>query len=570
VTKHSRRRTILTLVALLALPLLGCTSGGTSSRTDELVLTSPQPTLTSDNDSVDRAELKVGGTLTTAIDEISPQLNVLHRDSQVSTQTLWSWYNPQVILSTATGESYPNPAYISDRQVSTVDGNTVLTMTFVDAARFNDGTPMDWRTIESTWIANRGDNGYDHRGSTGYDSIASVARGESDKQAVVTFSGSFAWTDALFFNVIHPAVDSADKFNTAYLDDSHAEWGAGPYKIETWDAGSGTVTFAPNENWWGDPPLLDERTFVVMNSVAALNAFKAGDLDLVATGTADRLEQVEAMQGTTSYRAANVSNTMLFVNAARPQFSDLATRQALFMAIDRERVKDEVFEGLDYYESPVGSAVLYPFQQGYDDSLAAAGYTFNVAEANNLLDEAGWTTEADGTRVRDGVRFEGEMPIFDDDPAVESRAYVIRQQLRAIGFDLKVTTHPSTEFSSVLREKNWDLMTLTFSSSDAYGAMWMCQVYCVDGALNFSGAMPEAFQSLIQERVDGEPSKEAQVKAAMDLEPQLMRESWGFLPLYNGPVIKTAKAGLANLDPEPYKGLDMFGIQPVEDVGWME
>ena len=54
----------------------------------------------------------------------------------------------------------------------------------------------------------------------------------------------------------------------------------------------------------------------------------------------------------------------------------------------------------------------------------------------------------------------------------------------------------------------------------------------------------------------------------MKLESELMAESWGILPLYAGPQIMAAKDGLANLTPEPYTGLDLFGVLPVENFGW--
>ena len=54
----------------------------------------------------------------------------------------------------------------------------------------------------------------------------------------------------------------------------------------------------------------------------------------------------------------------------------------------------------------------------------------------------------------------------------------------------------------------------------------------------------------------------------MKLESEIFAETWGVLPAFNGPEIWTVKNGLANLTPEPYVGLDLFGITPVENVGY--
>lgn len=556
------------IVASFSLALTAC--GGSTSGEGSDEPTEAQTVEGADYNPVDRADMQQGGTVVQAIGEISPQMNAMHSDGQVDTQTIWTWYNPQIILSTADGEAYPNPAYISEKEIDEVDGNTVLTLTFTDEAEFNDGTPMDWKTIENTWIANNGEGDYVPNSSEGYRNIASVEQGETEKQAVVTFDGTFAWVDALFFNVVHPAVDTAKKFNEAYLEEAHPEWGAGPYKIEEFDKNGRVITFVPNENWWGDEPLLDEVTFREMDDTAAMNAFRNGEVDIAGTVqslSADDLEQISDMEDITTYRAARAATNLIELNAEREQFADLETRQALLMAIDREQITEVMWDGLDYTEEPAGSLNLYPFQEGYVDALSAAGWEFNVDEANAMLDEAGWEMGEDGVRERDGVRFEGRLPSFGDDPLTEARGRVVQQQLAAVGFELELDQRAPSEFSTTLSEKDWDLVMLGFSSSDAYGVMWMCQLYCEGSGLNLSATMDSSFDERIHE-VEALPTAEEQIPAAMELEGDLISESWGILPLYSGPHIMAAKSGLANLTPEPYTGLDLFGIQPIENFGW--
>ena len=276
------------------------------------------------------------------------------------------------------------------------------------------------------------------------------------------------------------------------------------------------------------------------------------------------------MDDVTTYRAARTATNLLELNAEREQFADLETRKAVMMAIDREQITDVVWDGLGYTEEPAGSFNLYPFQDGYEDALSAAGWEFNVEEANAILDEAGWEMGDDEIRTRDGVRFEGTLPNFGDDPIAEARVRVVQQQLKQIGFDLQVDQRAANEFSDVLTSKDWDIVMLGFSSSDAFGVMWMCQLYCYsDGnnQLNLSSTMDESMDERIHE-VEALPTAEEQIPAAMELEAELLAETWGIFPLYSGPSISTVKNGLANLTPEPYTGLDLFGIQPVENFGW--
>lgn len=563
------------LVASFSLVLTACGGGADDGNTDngsDGGTASQEEGATTvegaDYNPVPREEMQQGGDVTRGITEITEQMNAMHSDGSVDTQTIWTWYNPQIILSTPEGESYPNPAYISDRTEEVVDGNTVLTLTFTEEAVFNDGTPMDWKTIENTWKANRDVTGdFKANSDEGYRNIKSVEAGDTDKTAVVTFDGTFAWTDALFFNVVHPKVNTPKLFNEGYIEEPHPEWGAGPYKIEKMDLSGGVATFVPNEKWWGDEPLLDSVTFRVMEPTAAMNAFRSGEIDIVGTGTADRLEQVADMEDVTTYRAATTATALLELNADRPQFADLETRKAVMMALNRDQITEVLWQGLDYSEEPPGSFNLYPFQEGYENSLKNAGYEFNVEEANAILDDAGWEMGDDGYRSRDGVEFAGEMPMFGDDPITEARSRVIQQQLKEIGFKMSIDQRAASEFSETLSSGDWDFVYLGFSSSDAYGVMWMCQLYCEGSGLNLSGTMDASFDERIHE-VEAFPTAEEQIPAAMELEAELMAESWGIFPVENGPTIMTAKNGLANLTPEPYTGLDLFGVQPIENFGW--
>ena len=83
-----------------------------------------------------------------------------------------------------------------------------------------------------------------------------------------------------------------------------------------------------------------------------------------------------------------------------------------------------------------------------------------------------------------------------------------------------------------------------------------------------TGTTTRAIDEKIKKDVESQTTAESWTKAAMKLEPEIIKETWGVIPLYNGPWIVTAKKGLSNLTPEPYVGLDGFGVQPVENVGW--
>lgn len=568
--KQHKLMGVIAVSATLALALGGCAansgnsgdgSGDGGDTTVQAADFNPQP----------RENLKEGGEAHFPINEIPEQLNAFNSDASSDTARVAYWYMPQILLVTPEGEVYKNDAYLDDWTTDVVDGNTTVTFTFNEKAHWNDGTDMDWTAVENTWIANRStDEGYNPNATDGYKQITSVEQGDTAKTAVVTFDGEYAWPSMAFLTggLLHPAINTPELFNTAFIGQLHPEWGAGPYTVDEFDANSGYVSFKPNPEWWGNAPLLDSVSFQAMEASASLNAFKNGEIDTVVTNTNDRLTQVKDVKDTVVYRAQQTAKTIIIVDADKPQFADIDVRKAFFLGINIDQQKQIAWNGLGYEEEPAGSLNMYAFQDGYSDSFAEAGLKFDVDGAKKLLDDAGWTEGDDGIREKDGVKLSVTYPVFSDDPTIEALAKALQQQEKAIGIDLQIDVRPSSDFSADFTSKNWDAMSLRFTDSDPFGPAWFCQLYCSDSGLNLSGTGTADIDKQIKDEVESQTTAEEWTAASMKLEPKIIDETWGVIPLYNGPNITVAKKGLANLTPEPYVGQDLFGITPVENVGW--
>lgn len=566
--KQQKLMGALALTGAFALVLTGCASdtGDNGGSGDD---GSAAETSAADYNPQPRENLKEGGTVNFPINEIPEQLNSFHGDGSADTARVAAWYMPQILLQKPDGTPYKHDAYLDEWKIDTVDGKTQITFTFTDEATWNDGTPMDWTAIDATWKASRStEEGFVPNATDGYKEIEKVEQGDTPKTAIVTFKGEFAWPQMPFLTgIIHPALADPDTFNSAMIDDPHAEWGAGPYTVDEFDANKDFISFKPNDKWWGDKPLLDTVTFKGMDSQASINAFKNGEIDMVGVGTKDRLAQVKDMKDIEIYRAQQTANTLLEVDAEKPQFADVKVREAFFKAIDIDQQKKIAWNGLDYEEEPAGSLTLFSFQPGYSNALEEAGYKFDVEGAKKLLDEAGWKEGSDGIREKDGVKLSVTYPIHNDDPTQKALAQSIQAQEKAIGIDVKVDVRPANKFADDYNSKNWDIFSLRFTSSDPFGVAWFCQLYCQDMGLNLSGVQTPEMDERIHEEVESINDPEKQTAAAMKLEAEIFQD-WGLIPLYNGPSISAAKTGLANLTPEPYVGLDLFGVQPVENVGW--
>ena len=556
--KRSSMMSVVAVVAATSLMLGGCTSDKKNVDYGPAATVEIKPN--GDYNPLERDQIKDGGELTLPILEVPEQSNSLHGNAIVDGTTLWRWYNPQMTLADGDGTWHPNPAYLTNVNAEEVDGKTVVTYDINPDAVFNDGTPIDWRVFETMWKFNNAENPDVVANSTdGYDQIESVTAGESDKQAVVTYKQVYPWWQALFDRVLHPSVADAQTFNEGYLKNPHPEWGAGPYKVDKFDYNSGTVSFVPNEKWWGEKPKLDKVTYRQMESQATINAYQAGEVDAVEITNKDHLAVAKTVKDTTLRGTLRPSNYLVTLNAKTPTLEDVKVREAVFTGMNRETLAQVRFNGMDYTENLPGSFALFQNQKGYQDNFGGL-VTYDQDKAKQLLDEAGWAEGSDGIREKDGKKLTLRYVTFGDSQLAKSTAAAMQKMLKDIGVDLQVEERPSSDFSRVIAEREFDVLTSGFTSYDPYGVAYFKQVYASDSELNKSGTGTPEMDKKIAE-LQQLPTQEEQIKRANELEKEALQQ-YGIMPYVNGPQLYATKNGLANY------GSYAFALVPKENIGW--
>lgn len=178
--------------------------------------------------------------------------------------------------------------------------------------------------------------------------------------------------------------------------------GSGPFKMGTIDVLGNrpeereeSIALNRFDDYYRGPAKLDKiiiRSFRDEQSLA--KAFLGKELNAASTlsnilteGNSDNTIKVQNIPLT--------SIVMLFLNNSSETLSNKKIRQALSNATDVEAIKT----GLGYELKPANSPLLIG-QLGYDPERVQR--SFNIDEANKLLDEAGWLKNDSGKRVKDG------------------------------------------------------------------------------------------------------------------------------------------------------------------------
>lgn len=558
IASTKRYKAVLALAAS-ALLITSCTSnsGSSSEKASGIDLK-----LTGSYNVQERDNLQEGDDLTLAISELSEQQNAFNSDMTAYTRTLWDYYNPQLSTYTGDGKYVPNTDYLTDVKEELVDGKTQVTYTIHPEAKFNDGTDIDWTVFEHTWKFNNGDmKELNIQTTEGFDKIESVTQGTNAKQAVVKFKQAYPWWQDTFSSLLPPQVDSPEKFNEAYINKLHPEWGAGPYTVESADFGGGTVTFKENDKWWGDKPFIKKVTFRQMEAQASINAFKSGEIDATGVASKERLAAIKDMDNIEVRASMRPANVLLVLNSKAPGLDDIKVREAFMTAIDRSKLASIRFNGLDYKEELPGSFTLFQTQEGYKDSFGEL-ISFDPEKAKQLLDDAGWAPGPDGTRAKGNDQLSLRYVLTGDDPGIKAEASATQKMLADVGIKLEIEERPSSDFSKIVTKRDFDIFPMAFNSSSPLGVASFNQIYASDSELNKSGTGSPEMDKRIEE-LGQIPDANEQIKKANELEKEAL-SSFGIMPLMNGPQMTATNPKLANF------GATSLGSVEVENIGYVK
>jgi peptide/nickel transport system substrate-binding protein len=171
--------------------------------------------------------------------------------------------------------------------------------------------------------------------------------------------------------------------------------GTGPFVLKEWQR-SDYVSFDANRNYFRQGhPYVNRAIFkVVADAATGVEAFKNGEFDAVFSqgmpgglpyAQVRQLVQAKPANIVTSEFAQNF-NQNLFMNCAQPPFDNLKVRQAIGYAINKDLVIRALLHGFGRaQDSIVGD--LPALRWAHDPTIKAE---YNVARANQLLDEAGF------------------------------------------------------------------------------------------------------------------------------------------------------------------------------------
>jgi peptide/nickel transport system substrate-binding protein len=261
-----------------------------------------------------------------------------------------------------------------------------------------------------------------------FGSLIDHATKKSDQVVQVIFKDEVTDDFVLDWMFSFPVIE-ADKNDADALQKAPA--GCGPFQLESYKSGVQIVMKKFPGYFEPGKPYLDQITLKLFNDQATMAAaLQSNAIDLAlyidpsqVAGLKDSYDVVVG-QGLAFVRA-------LYLSDKYEPWNNVKVRQAMFRAVDRDRICQDVWFGL----SDPAYSIFAPKSPAWSDSYAQE-LSFDLNAAKQLLDAS-------------GAQMSGSIATPSDDPSRVSTLQIIQADLKKIGFDLKVDSMEHTRFSAL-------------------------------------------------------------------------------------------------------------------------
>lgn len=203
--------------------------------------------------------------------------------------------------------------------------------------------------------------------------------------------------------------------------------GSGPFKFSEWVRGE-RIELVADPTYWGEGPYVERITYRIMPDTAeAFAAMERGEVHFCVQDVP--CQEVAAFRERPGldvmFHPGNAIAFMAF-NWTRPMFQDHRVREAIARSIDRTPIAAGV--------CPLAQTPSHYYLQQVDWAFNpnTAAPEFDPAEAERLLDEAGYPRGADGVRFSIGLAYRSLYGHY----GVAAR--IMAEQLAAVGIQATV------------------------------------------------------------------------------------------------------------------------------------
>lgn len=275
--------------------------------------------------------------------------------------------------------------------------------------------------------------------------------------------------DSVVFNLKNPFTAMANYISTVYIVPKHL-WdgkdpstninetpvGTGPFKFIKYNTGT-DVQFDANKDYWRGAPKVDKLIVQMYNSApnVTLALLKGEITGTMGTLAMANIPEFLSKPGAKLQKYGGLTNFSVIINNEKPLLNDVNVRKAMAMAVNQG---DLIAKGEYNGVSPTSIGWLPDIFGEFVNTQVKDSLKFDLAAANKVLTDAGYSKGKDGIYQKDGKRLSFTYYNASGAPAQQMEAGMIQQWLLNLGIEIipKLATWP--ELTKLCQQGNFDLL----------------------------------------------------------------------------------------------------------------
>lgn len=427
------------------------------------------------------------------------------------------------------------------RWETSADGKT-YTFTLRDGVKWSDGKPFTAEDVVFTLMTFGKFNTY----LTKLVPLVEEASAPNATTFVLKLKQPLTATLDLFDKEVFPLMPKHiyDGQDVATHPANLAPVGLGPFKFQSWASGQ-SITFVRNEHYWEKPkPYLDSVVFALIpNPQQRMNALIGGEVNWFRPEVAQvRATQEASKRG--KFKVVQIVNNapetaVVDLNLTREPLKNVKVRQALFHAIDRERIVQDVYQGL---AATAKNAVPTQFKDLHDPSVNYDTlYAYDPVKAGKLLDEAGYP-------LKDGKRFTIELTVIAK-PPYDAVAQIVQSHWSKVGIDVKLSALDQQIWTNkVYTQRDFDasVISLTGRTNPVLGVDR--SFVCNEGSVPFANPTGYCNPEFDKVALDASAAPVGQQKPFYKKYAEIIARDLNQLALADSKVFEAVSTDLKGLD----------------------
>ncbi|HTT92118.1 MAG TPA: ABC transporter substrate-binding protein [Acidimicrobiales bacterium] len=334
------------------------------------------------------------------------------------------------------------------------DGNKVLTFTIRKGVKWSDGTPMTAADVVFTFDLLKKYPGLDL--SSIWSVLGSVTQqGDNVVLKFKTAAVPYFYYVADQTYILPEHIWASVKNPVTYADADPV--GTGPYTVSK--CASENVVYTANPTYWqpGLPKVKTVQWPAILSASTENGMLASGDGQWGAQFIPNVKSFYLSKSPDNHYWYPPTSNVDVFINLTVAPLNQLAVRQALAYAIDRQRVSSIGEYGYEPASNQAG-VVTPTFSAWLDKGLLSKyNYSYDPAKAISVLEKAGYKRGSNGIFEKNGKQLSFSIINIGAYPDWVADVQVIQQELAAVGIKVATDNLTGTAYDADLYPGKYQL-----------------------------------------------------------------------------------------------------------------